>query len=137
VSAPIDLVLGVPLFSDLSKKEAEELAKTFKERSFSAGDVIAEEGQRGIGFFVIQSGTAKVTRAGELRVMLGPGDYFGEIALIDDGPRTASVIADTELHCYGLTSWEFKPLVETNAEIAWKLLEGLAKRVRALEAMAG
>jgi CRP/FNR family transcriptional regulator len=137
VSAPIDLVLGVPLFSDLSKKEAEELAKTFKERSFSAGDIIAEEGQRGIGFFVIQAGTAKVTRAGELRVMLGPGDYFGEIALIDDGPRTASVIADTELHCYGLTSWEFKPLVETNAEIAWKLLEGLAKRVRALEAMAG
>ena len=137
MSAPIELVLGVPLFSDLSKKEAEELAKTFKERSFSAGDVIAEEGQRGIGFFVIQSGTAKVTRAGELRVMLGPGDYFGEIALIDDGPRTASVIADTELHCYGLTSWEFRPLVETNAEIAWKLLEGLAKRVRALEAMAG
>ena len=137
MSAPIDLVLGVPLFSDLSKKEAEELAKTFKERSFSAGDIIAEEGQRGIGFFVIQAGTAKVTRAGELRVMLGPGDYFGEIALIDDGPRTASVIADTELHCYGLTSWEFKPLVETNAEIAWKLLEGLAKRVRALEAMAG
>jgi CRP/FNR family cyclic AMP-dependent transcriptional regulator len=137
VAAPIELVRGIPLFSDLSRKEAEEIARTFKERSFSAGEVIAAEGQRGIGFFVIESGTAKVTRGGEDRVMLGPGDYFGEIALIDDGPRTATVTADTDLRCYGLTSWEFKPLVETNAEIAWKLLEGLAKRVRALEALAG
>jgi CRP/FNR family cyclic AMP-dependent transcriptional regulator len=137
VPAPIELVQQVPLFSDLSKKEAEELARTFKERTFAAGDVIAAEGQRGIGFFLIASGTAKVTRGGEDRITLGPGDYFGEIALIDDGPRTATVTADTDLHCYGLTSWEFKPLVETNAEIAWKLLEGLAKRVRALEAMAG
>jgi len=137
VSAPIELVRGVPLFADLGKKEAEELARTFKERTFSAGDVIAAEGQRGIGFFIIEAGTARVTRRGEERVMLGPGDYFGEIALIDDGPRTASVTADTGLKCWGLTSWEFKPLVETNAEIAWKLLEGLAKRVRALEQIAG
>jgi CRP-like cAMP-binding protein len=137
VSAPIELVRGVPLFSDLGKKDAEELARTFKERTFSAGDVIAAEGQRGIGFFIIEAGTARVTRSGEERVTLGPGDYFGEIALIDDGPRTASVTADTELKCWGLTSWEFRPLVETNAEIAWKLLEGLAKRVRALEQMAG
>jgi CRP-like cAMP-binding protein len=137
VTAPLDLVRGVPLFSDLSKKDAEEIARTFKERTFSAGDVIAAEGQRGIGFFLIESGSAKVTRGGEDRITLGPGDYFGEIALIDDGPRTASVTAQTDLRCYGLTSWEFKPLVETNAEIAWKLLEGLAKRVRALEQMAG
>jgi CRP-like cAMP-binding protein len=135
VSAPIELVTGVPLFSDLERKEAEQLARTFKERTFAAGDVIAAEGQRGIGFFVIETGNAKVTRGGEDRVTLGPGDYFGEIALIDDGPRTATVTADTDLKCWGLTSWEFKPLVETNAEIAWKLLEGMAKRVRALEQM--
>jgi CRP-like cAMP-binding protein len=135
VSAPLQLVSGVPLFSDLERKDAEQLARTFKERTFAAGDVIAAEGQRGIGFFIIEAGTAKVTRGGEDRVMLGPGDYFGEIALIDDGPRTATVTADTDLKCWGLTSWEFKPLVETNAEIAWKLLEGMAKRVRALEQM--
>ena len=133
----MELVRGVPLFSDLGKKDSEELARTFKERTFSAGDVIAAEGQRGIGFFIIEAGTARVTRGGEERVTLGPGDYFGEIALIDDGPRTASVTADTDLTCWGLTSWEFRPLVETNAEIAWKLLEGLAKRVRALEQIAG
>ena len=137
MSAPPELVTGVPIFADLDRKEAEELARTFKERTFSAGDVIAAEGQRGIGFFVIEAGTAKVTRGGEDRVTLGPGDYFGEIALIDDGPRTATVTAESDLRCYGLTSWEFKPLVETNAEIAWKLLVGLAKRVRALEKLAG
>ena len=74
-----------------------------------------------------------MTRDGEQLAMLGPGDYFGEIALIDDGPRSATVTADTELRCWGLTSWEFKPIVETNAEIAWKLLEALAKRLRAIE----
>jgi CRP/FNR family cyclic AMP-dependent transcriptional regulator len=137
VGAPTELVKGIPLFSDLGRKEIDELARTFKERTFTRGDVIAAEGQRGIGFFVIESGNARVTHGGEDRITLGPGDYFGEIALIDDGPRTASVTADTDLKCWGLTSWEFKPLVETNAEIAWKLLEGLAKRVRALEQMAG
>jgi CRP-like cAMP-binding protein len=133
MSAPVELVTGIPLFADLSKKEAEEVARTFKERTFSPGDVIAAEGQRGIGFFLIESGSAKVTRGGEDRITLGPGDYFGEIALIDDGPRTATVTAESDLKCWGLTSWEFKPLVETNAEVAWKLLVGLAKRIRALE----
>ena len=133
MSAPANLIKGVKLFSDLEDREVSEIAQTFRERSFPAGEVIAEEGQRGIGFFVIAAGTAKVTSGGEDRVMLGPGDYFGEIALIDDGPRTATVTADTDLQCYGITSWEFKPIVESNAEIAWKLLVGLAKRVRALE----
>ena len=132
-----ELLKSVTLFAGLDEKEAKKVASLFKERNFSDGEAMAEEGKHGIGFFVIESGEAKVTVHGDERATLGPGSYFGEIALIDDGPRTASVIADTELHCYGLTSWEFRPLVETNAEIAWKLLEGLAKRVRALEAMAG
>ena len=64
---------------------------------------------------------------------LGPGDYFGEIALIDDGARSATITADSDLHCYGLTSWEFRPLVEANASIAWKLLETMAQRLRAAQ----
>jgi CRP/FNR family transcriptional regulator len=130
---PTELVQRIPLFSDLDRKEAEQLARTMKPRTFSPGETIATEGQRGIGFFVIESGQAKVTIGGDERGTLGPGDYFGEIALIDDGPRTATVTAASDLRCWGLTSWEFKPIVETNAEIAWKLLMALAKRLRSVE----
>jgi CRP/FNR family transcriptional regulator, cyclic AMP receptor protein len=131
--APVDLLERVPLFSDLEHKELESLAKTFKERTFNPGDTIASEGTGGIGFFVVADGTAKVSVHGEERGSLGPGDYFGEIALIDDGARTATVTADSELRCYGLTSWEFRPLVETDSRIAWKLLQAMAKRLRAAE----
>ena len=131
--APTELLQRIPLFSDLERKELEQLARTMKPRTFSAGDTIASEGQRGIGFFVIESGRANVSVAGEQHGTLGSGDYFGEIALIDDGPRTATVTAASDLRCWGLTSWEFKPIVETNAEIAWKLLMALAKRLRSVE----
>jgi CRP/FNR family transcriptional regulator, cyclic AMP receptor protein len=134
MSAPPELVQGVPLFADLDKRELEGLATSMKERTFNAGHTIATEGQTGIGFFVIAEGTAKVSQGGEERATLGPGDYFGEIALLDDGMRTASVVADSKLKAYGLTSWEFRPLVEGNASIAWKLLKTMAKRLREAEA---
>jgi len=137
LTVPIDLLKSVPLFAELRKKDLQLLAKTFKERTFSAGESIAREGDRGIGFFVIESGTASVTQGGEQRGRLGPGDYFGEIALIDEGARSATVTADDELRCYGMTSWEFRPLVETNAAIAWHLLQTMAKRLRAAEQRAG
>jgi CRP/FNR family cyclic AMP-dependent transcriptional regulator len=133
MSAPPELVQGVPLFADLDKRELQGLASSMKERTFNTGQTIASEGQTGIGFFVIAEGTAKVTQGDEERATLGPGDYFGEIALIDDGTRTASVTADSDLKVYGLTSWEFRPLVETNASIAWKLLQTMAKRLREAE----
>jgi CRP-like cAMP-binding protein len=133
MSAPAELVQGVPLFADLDKRELQGLASSMKERSFQPGQTIASEGQTGIGFFVIAEGTAKVTQGDQERATLGPGDYFGEIALIDDGTRTASVTADSDLKVYGLTSWEFRPLVETNASIAWKLLKAMAKRLREAE----
>jgi CRP/FNR family cyclic AMP-dependent transcriptional regulator len=132
--APIALLEQVPLFDGLPHHDLERIARSFKERRFAAGDTIAAEGAGGVGFFVIGDGTASVDVHGETRGQLGPGDYFGEIALIDDqARRTATIRADTDVTCYGLTSWDFRPLVETNAEIAWKLLQVMAKRLREAE----
>jgi CRP/FNR family cyclic AMP-dependent transcriptional regulator len=132
--APTELLEQIPLFEGLSHGELQRIARSFKERRFSAGDTVAAEGSGGVGFFVISEGTASVDVHGEQRGKLGPGDYFGEIALIDDqARRTATITADSDLTCYGLTSWEFRPLVETNAQIAWKLLQVMAKRLRESE----
>jgi CRP/FNR family transcriptional regulator, cyclic AMP receptor protein len=132
--APTELLEQIPLFEGLPQKELERIAHSFKERRFSAGHTVSVEGAGGIGFFVISTGTASVDVHGEERGKLGPGDYFGEVALIDDqARRTATITADSDLTCYGLTSWEFRPLVETNAQIAWKLLQVMAKRLRESE----
>ena len=98
-----------------------------KQRLFSAGETVTAEGSTGVGFFIIQSGNAKVTIGGEERRRLGPGDYFGEVALLNESARTATITAETDLTCYGLTSWEFRPLVETHGSIAWKLLQAMSK----------
>jgi CRP/FNR family cyclic AMP-dependent transcriptional regulator len=122
-----DLLKRVPLFSDLDDKELGRIASTMKQRTFEPGDQITTEGQGGVGFFVIESGEALVSVGGEERRRLGPGDYFGEVALLNQSARTATVAAETELRCYGLTSWEFRPLVETHGSIAWKLLQAMSK----------
>ena len=82
--APIALLEHVPLFQGLQHSDLQRVARSFKERRFSAGDTVAAEGSGGVGFFVIGEGTAAVDVHGEQRAQLGPGDYFGEIALIDD-----------------------------------------------------
>jgi CRP-like cAMP-binding protein len=91
---------------------------------------ITKEGTGGAAFFVIESGRATVSVGGQQRATLSEGDYFGEIALIDEGARSATVTAETELVCYGLTYWGFRPLVQQNATIAWNLLQTLARRLR-------
>jgi CRP-like cAMP-binding protein len=132
--APVELLEQIPLFEGLSHDDLKRIARSFKERRFSAGDTVATEGAGGVGFFVIAEGTANVDVHGEQRGQLGPGDYFGEIALIDDqARRTATITAASDLTCYGLTAWEFRPLVENNAEIAWKLLQVMARRLRESE----
>src|SRR5690349_2463899 len=128
---PLDLLRNVDLFEELSKKEIERLAKSFRESRFAAGETIAAEGTRGVGFFIIGEGTVQYSVRGEEVGQGGPGDYFGEIALTDDGPRTATVKAGSDVTAYGLASWEFQPLVEENAALAWELLQGMAKRLRA------
>jgi len=134
MSAPVELLRHVPLFHGLSEKELKTLSDNFTQRTFREGTELTAEGQGGVGFFVIESGQAIVTVDGKERATLGPGDYFGEIALIDGGLRTATITAVSDGTSYGLTPWQFRPLVETNASIAWPLLEAMAKRTRAIEA---
>jgi hypothetical protein len=130
---PLAVVQHVQLFADLDRRQAEQVARLLKLRRFSKGETVIVEGSGGAAFFLIDSGEATVSSKSVQLATLGPGDYFGEIALIDGGPRSATVTAATDLVCYGLTFWEFRPLVERNSEIAWKLLQALAKRLRAAE----
>jgi CRP/FNR family cyclic AMP-dependent transcriptional regulator len=132
--ADIGDALGrVPLFSGIKAKERKKLAARLGERTFTEGETVITEGQSGVGFFVIEEGNASVSVKGEIVRTLGPGEYFGEIALIDSGPRSASVVATTDLRCRGMTAWEFRPFVEEHPEVAWALLETLTARLRAAE----
>jgi CRP/FNR family cyclic AMP-dependent transcriptional regulator len=128
-----ELLRKVNLFSGLDDRELESLADEFNERRFSAGDKIALEGEGGLMFFVVDSGEASVEVHGEEVGRLGPGDAFGEIALIDRRPRTATVTAVSDLRTYGLPVFVFRPYVEARPQVAWKLLEAMADRLATAE----
>jgi CRP/FNR family cyclic AMP-dependent transcriptional regulator len=128
-----DTLARVPLFSGVKPKDLKKLGKRMQERSFNEGDEITTEGRSGIGFFVIEHGNATVSIGGKIVRTLGPGEHFGEVALIDSGPRSATVIATTDLRCRGMSAWEFRPFVEEHPEVAWTLLETLVGRLREAE----
>jgi CRP/FNR family cyclic AMP-dependent transcriptional regulator len=130
IGVPIEALQRVPLFADLTKHEAQQIARLFKERRFAKGDTLVKEGSGGAAFFVIDSGEATVLIGGKQRSTLKPGDFFGEIALIDEGTRMATITANTDMLCYGVTFWDFRPLVEANGVIGWKLLQRMAKMLR-------
>ncbi len=125
-----DTLKKVPLFSGLDNKELDQIASSMRERRFKAGDTVTQEGAGGVGFFVVEEGEAEVDVGGETKGVVGPGDYFGEIALINESPRTATLTARTDMLCYGMTPWDFRPLVESNSTIAWKLLTAMAEKMR-------
>jgi CRP/FNR family transcriptional regulator, cyclic AMP receptor protein len=131
--APLEALRQVPLFADLDESELQEVALLFKERTFAPGETVVKENSEGAAFFLIVDGEATVSVRGRARPSLGPGDHFGEIALLDEGPRSATITAVTELRCYGLTLWEFRPLVVGNGAIGWKMLQSLARRLRTAE----
>jgi len=130
---PVVALQRVRFFADLDRRQTEQIARLLKERRFAQGETVIREGSGAAAFYIIDSGEAAVSQHGQPLNTLGPGDHFGEIALIDGGPRSATVVATTDLVCYGLTFWEFRPLVERNGAIAWKLLQALAKRLRVAE----
>jgi CRP-like cAMP-binding protein len=126
-TAPTDLLARVPLLAGLEQRQLERLARDFTERTFEPGQTVIREGEgRGIGFFVVAEGEAVTTIGGKEVARLGPGDYFGEVALISDRVRTATVTAATELRCYVMTVWDFRSFVQGDADVAWRLLQHLA-----------
>jgi CRP-like cAMP-binding protein len=131
--APVEILARVPLFSELERGDLEQVARLFKRRSFARGETVTKEGSGGAAFFLIESGEALVSVKGRPRPALKAGDHFGEIALIDGAERSATITATSDLVCYGLTYWDFRPLVQENAAIAWGLLQSVAKRLRASE----
>ena len=127
----VDALAAVPLLSGLDRKHLEKLATEFSDRTFPAGAVVVRQGDdRGIGFFVIADGTATVSVDDKEVAKLGPGDHFGAVALLADRVRTATVTADTELHTYVMTMWDFRAFVQGDAEIAWTLLTQLARMLQ-------
>jgi CRP/FNR family transcriptional regulator, cyclic AMP receptor protein len=130
----VELLQRIPLFAGLKQRELERLSGSFNEREFKAGDSVLIESEGGAGFFVIESGEAVVSVHGDERGRLGPGDYFGDVAMIDQGDRTATIQAASDLKCYGLAFWDFRPIVESDPRVAWPLLQAMAKRLRKAEA---
>ena len=120
----------VPLFSGCSQRDLQTIARVVKDIDHDEGTVIAREGEPGIGLFVIADGSAEVTIGGAKKASLGPGDFFGEIALLDGGPRTATVTATSDVKLLGLTEWVFRGLMQEHPSIAVKTLQAMAGRLR-------
>ena len=126
----LEMLGSVGLFEGLSKKELAQIHRQARIGEFPAGDVVVNEGETGVGFHLILSGRAKVLSGKRTISTLGPGDFFGELSLIDRGPRTATVVAQTPLKTLSLVSWEFMPLLDRNPPIMRKLLVEVTRRLR-------
>ena len=129
-TAVMEQLRTVPLFASLDKKHIQTLAKAAVERTFNPGDPIVSQGERGIGFYLIAEGQVSVEKGGKTVATLGPGKFFGEMALIDEQPRTANVKAAARTRCYVLSSWEFWGSVAKDPEALRTLLRETVKRLR-------
>jgi CRP/FNR family transcriptional regulator, cyclic AMP receptor protein len=117
----------VPLFSDLSQRQSRQLAKCFQERAIPAGVLLTRQGQMsGAAFFVIAEGQAAVSVDGERVGTMGPGDHFGELAMITESERTATVEALTPMRCHTIQFWHFRAFAKKNPDVTWKLLRHVA-----------
>jgi CRP/FNR family cyclic AMP-dependent transcriptional regulator len=121
----------VPLFSGCSARELASMGKFLKEVEYPAGREIVKEGHAGYGLHVILDGETRVVVGDRTRRRLGPGAFFGEISLLDRGPRTATVVAETPVRALSLSAWHFRAALKEHPTVAVKMLEEMARRVRA------
>ena len=133
VSDVASVLATVPFFSELDDKHVKAVATRGKSLSYRAGDMIVGEGAIGVGFYLILDGKAEVRKDRRVLATIGKGQFFGEMSLIDELPRSADVVAVAPTSCWALTSWEFKALVKTHPEIALVMLKELVKRLRAAQ----
>jgi CRP/FNR family transcriptional regulator, cyclic AMP receptor protein len=118
---------GVPLFSELSQRQLRQLAKDFRDRLVPAGSLLTKQGEMsGVAFFVIAEGEAAVIVDGRRVGTMGPGDHFGELAMITERERTATVEALTPMRCHTIQFWRFRAFAKKNPDVAWKLLRHVA-----------
>jgi CRP/FNR family cyclic AMP-dependent transcriptional regulator len=133
-----EFLQSVPLFSELDRRHRATIAKTVFSRTFDAGDIIVREGEPGVGAFMIRSGKVEVTKESGDEIehlnTLGPGDVFGEIALLTDMPRSATVRAVEPTELLGLTAWNFRAELQKSPELAYQMLRITARRLAAADA---
>jgi len=127
-----ELLASAPLFAGVDAEGMARVAARTVEVEFPTGRVIARQGEVGTGFFVIASGAADVVRDGAVIAHLQPGDFFGELSVLDGRPRIAQVIATEPTVCLGLASWEFEAAVREEPSVALAVMRGLASRLREL-----
>ena len=135
MTTPRDVLAGVPLFSMLPDEEVDKLARRANEVTVPAGTVVTDVDMAGVAFGVIVDGQAAVSVRGQPVRALGPGDYFGEMSLIDESfrYRSAKITAETELHCLMFAKWGFRHVAMSHPQTVWALLEMMAQRVRDAE----
>lgn len=126
----VQVLKAVPIFGELSQRELKTLALTAKLQSFDVDAVICREGHSGIGLHIVETGEVEVSVGGEVRRQMGPGAFFGEIALLDGGRRSATVVARQPTTTISLTAWDFKALLDKHPEIGTKMLPELCRRLR-------
>ncbi len=129
----LEVLKKVPLFTGLDKHNLEVLSKVITERHFEAGDTIVHQGESGIGFYVVESGKVEIIqeKGGEKKKLneLGEGEFFGEMALFDETPRTATVVALEPTNCYVITRWNFMGTLESSPTLAIQMLQVVMKRI--------
>lgn len=121
----------VPLFSGCSARELASIGRFLKQVDYPAGRQIVKQGHVGVGLYIILDGETKVVVGDRTRRRLGPGAFFGEISLLDRGPRSATVVAETPVRALSLSAWNFRAALKEHPNLAVKMLEEMARRVRA------
>ncbi len=130
MATALDQLKKVPIFSGLPPRELDGIARSLKERSYEPGAVIVKQGDPGVGFFLIADGNVEVTRDGQRIREMGSGEFFGEMALMEERVRTATVTAKTTTRCLQLVRWDFRALLKQNPDLAVKMLEVVVRRMR-------